>query len=317
MTARGSVSQTTNESRDLGFGSVLARESRARLLNRDGSFNARREGLPFFRSLSLYHSLLTMTWPRFLLMTVGAYVLVNCAFALGYFWLGSGALTGAAADDPTGRFLEVFFFSVHTLATIGYGNVSPASLGANLLVTIESFVGLVGFSMIAGIVFARVSRPTAGVVFSQRAVIGPYRGKTALMFRLTNIRRNELFQVTARVYFSWKKPGEQDRQFFELELERRDVMFLALTWTVVHPIDEQSPIFGVSEAELHGAEAELFVLLTATEEAFSQTVHARVSYTGQEIIMGARFVNIIEPPRDDGIVHLNVTRINELERVAL
>src|SRR5512132_4308184 len=182
------------EPKDLGFGSVVVGFNEKRLLNRDGTFNPRREGLPFLRSLSLYHHLLTITWPQFIAIVVSGYLVANASFALIYLACGPASLTGAALSTRGEAFWRAFFFSVETLATIGYGNISPNGMAAHLVMTAESLVGLLMFALVTGILFARFSRPTAAVMFSTRAVVAPYRGKTAFMFRTTNARSNQLVE---------------------------------------------------------------------------------------------------------------------------
>src|ERR1700756_4908107 len=179
---------------DLGFGSVGGRESRKRLLNRDGTFNVRREGLGYWESLSAYHYFLTISWPKFLGYVAAVYIALNALFAAGFVACGKGALTGFANEAPMEQFWRAFFFSIHTLATIGYGNIVPVAFAANALVAFESLVGLLGFSIIAGIVFARFARPRAEIAFSKYAVVGPYRDKSALMFRIVNKKRNEIVE---------------------------------------------------------------------------------------------------------------------------
>ncbi|HEX7809596.1 MAG TPA: ion channel, partial [Thermoanaerobaculia bacterium] len=185
----------TDVGSDLGFGSVVARESRKRLLNRDGTFNVRREGLRFWESLSAYQYLLTISWPKFFGFIVGSYLAANAVFAAIYVSLGDGALAGVHAKQIAGRFTEAFFFSVHTLATIGYGTIAPATLPANVIVTLETLIGLVGVAVMAGISFARFSRPVANVVFSRNAVIAPYRGGRAFMFRIVNRHSSQLVEL--------------------------------------------------------------------------------------------------------------------------
>ena len=158
--------------RDLGFGAVVAGQ-RQRLLNRDGSFNVMREGLRPWVSLSLYHDLLEITWPRFLGLIVVYYMAMNLLFALAYLGCGLEGIEGAHATTLGGRFLESFFFSVQTFATIGYGGMHPVGLAANLLVTLESLVGLLGFALATGLLFARFSRPVAKVLFSEKAITTP------------------------------------------------------------------------------------------------------------------------------------------------
>jgi inward rectifier potassium channel len=306
--------QTDDPNLDLGFGSVVARESRQRLLNRDGTFNVRREGLGFWQSLSAYHFVLNLTWPRFLAYVAAAYLVANALFACAYVACGPGALSEGSG------FANAFFFSVDTMATIGYGSVSPASTAANVLVTIESLVYLLGFSLIAGVVFARFARPAAQVVFSRVAVIAPYRDKRAFMFRVVNQKSAELVQLEAKVMLARRKKGSAtsaEREFIPLRLERERVVFFPLTWTVVHPIDEQSPLFGKSEEDLRAVDGEFLILLNAFDETFSQTVHTRSSYRAEEVLWGAKFRSVFNPPDEDGTISVDIRKLHDVERVTL
>jgi inward rectifier potassium channel len=287
--------QTLSEQdlRDLGFGSVVSRESHQRLLNRDGSFNVERRGLHFWSSFSLYHALLTMPWWQFLLVGVGWYALANTVFALAYVACGPAALASTTPGIEHDPFLRAFFFSVETLSTIGYGNIVPTGVAANVVVTIEALAGLAGFAIVTGLLFARLSRPTAKVLFSHHAVIAPYRDITAFEFRVANARSSELIQVSAIVLLSRFEQigGVHTRQYYPLPLEREKVVFLPLTWTVVHPIDETSPLHGETQESMRRSQSEFLVLLSAFDEIFSTTVQTRTSYTPHEIICGARFAN--------------------------
>ncbi|HVR39158.1 MAG TPA: ion channel, partial [Thermoanaerobaculia bacterium] len=205
---------------DLGFGSVVSRESRQRLLNRDGTFNVRRDGLRFLESLSAYHYFLTITWTRFLVYTISGYILANALFATAYVAAGAHALTSFTGEPMPLRFVDAFFFSVHTLATIGYGNVAPINLAANIIVTIESLVGLLGFAVVAGIVFARFARPVARILFSRNAIIAPYRGGRAFMFRIVNQRSNQIVELETKVLLARRKREDSlSREFIPLKLE--------------------------------------------------------------------------------------------------
>jgi inward rectifier potassium channel len=303
---------------DLGFGSVVARESRRRLLNRNGTFNVKREGLTFLESLSAYHYFLTITWTRFLGYVAGAYIGANAIFAVAYVGCGDDALTGFPNMGMWERFATGFFFSVHTLATIGYGNIAPGNFLANIVVVFESLLGLLGFALVAGIVFARFARPMAQVIFSDRAIIAPYRGMTAFMFRIVNQRSNELVQLEAKVMLSRRKRGvEGEREFIPLRLERDTVVFFPLTWTIVHPIDEKSPLHGMTEVDLLGCDSEFLIMLNAFDETFSQTVHTRSSYRGDEVFWGARFKSIFNPPRPDGTLSVDIRKLHDFDRVPL
>lgn len=274
---------------DLGFGSVLSAEE-GRLLNRDGSFNVVREGLHPLRSLSVYHYLLTVTWTKFILWVCLGYVAANALFAVGYVLCGPGALVGTDGLGVGGRYLTAFFFSVETLATIGYGHVAPSGLAANLLMAVEALVGLLSFALASGLVFARFSRPVAWIVYSRRALIAPYRDGAGFMFRIVNGRSNQLIEVHAKVSVALGHDGA--RRFHELPLEREGVVLFPLSWTIVHPIDESSPLWGMTEEELRASDAEFFVTLQAIDETFSQQVHSRTSYKPGEIVWGARFADV-------------------------
>jgi inward rectifier potassium channel len=302
--------------RDLGFGAVVARESRKRFLNKDGSFNVVREGLSFFRSLSPYHYMLTTTWPRFLGLVVLFFLLTNAVFGAAYFACGPGQIAGSRAVGLPSQYLEDFFFSVQTFATIGYGGLYPAGLAANVLVTLESLVSLLGFALATGILFSRFSRPTARILFSERAIIAPYREISAFEFRVANIRRNEMIQVEARVMLTrLKRDGSGNREFLPLALERDKVVFFPLSWTIVHPIDESSPLWGVTAEDLEAWNAEFLVLFSGIDETFSQTVHTRSSYKPHEVVWGARFTNLFNPPKPDGTLSIDIGRLHDVERL--
>ena len=304
-----------DDTRDLGFGSVVSRESRLRLLNRDGTFNVRRRGLGFFESLSAYHTLLTLSWPRFLGLVVAAYFAANVLFAIAYLLCGPGALMGPMVGES--HLLQAFFFSVETIGTIGYGQIAPASTAANVVMTIESVSGLMGLAIVTGLLFARFSRPIAAILFSRWAVIAPYRGSRAFEFRIANRHKNELVELEAKVLYSRTRDrgGRRMREFLELGLERRTVVFFPLTWTIVHPIDETSPLQGVTHEQLVAEDAEFLVLLQGTDETFAQRVHARSSYKPHEIVWQARFTDVFQPPGPDGALAVNVGRLHEFERL--
>ena len=303
------------EERDLGFGSRVLQQTGSRFLNRDGSFNVVRENQSFLRSLNLYHEMLSAPLWAFYGVIFGAYLLLNLLFAGLYLLCGPGALHGATAVSPGDRFLEAFFFSVQTLATIGYGRLSPEGSAANALVAVEALVGLLGVAFATGLSFARFSRPLAHILYSDRAVIAPYRGGTGFMFRVINERRNQLIEVKARVAFSRmvSENGRRIRKFEPLSLERTTVQFFPLHWTLVHPIDEKSPLNGVTAESLRASEAEFMILLTGTDETFSQTVHSRSSYLADEVVVGARFQDMFVDG-GDGRPRIDMRRFHEVEQ---
>lgn len=299
------------EPTDLGFGSVVGGANERRLLNRDGSFTSRREGFSALSYLNGYHALLTMTWGRFLLWVAAFYLVANGFFALLYLAAGPHALAGTADAPMGGAFLRAFFFSIETFATIGYGNIFPVSAAANSLVVVESLCGILAVALLTGLVFARFSRPTAALLFSEVAVVAPYQGRTGFMFRITNARSNQLMELEAKVQFTFLDGS--GRRYEQLKLERSRVTFFPLSWTIVHPIDESSPMFGMEPEDFVTHDAEVLILISGVDETFAQLVHARSSYKPSEIRFGARFANIYKPVREDGTIAIDVSRLSEVE----
>lgn len=310
---------TKEVDRDLGFGSIVVGQSRERLLNADGTFNVRRTGLPLLTSLNLYHILLSMSWRSFLLLVLLLYFLSNIVFGALYASFGPTAIIDTSSEPMANIFVRGFFFSVQTFATIGYGTIHPAGIVPNLLVTIESYYSLIANALITGVVFARFARPTAKIIFSNVAVIAPYRDVQGLMFRLVNGRSNQLIEVEVKVLFAHfvNENGRSVRRFDFLELERKKVTFLPLAWTVVHPIDKASPLFGLDSEDYIRTDAEILILLTATDETFSQIVHTRSSYKPHEIRCGHKFVNIYNEVEDGEPISIDIRKLSGIEPAEL
>ena len=308
--------QTAEErDRDLGFGSVVSQQQHVRLLNRDGTFNVRRrESLA--DSLS-YYALLMMSWPKFMALVIVSYGVINGIFAYLYVLCGPNGLQPTANSELTSPFLRAFFFSIETFSTIGYGNVVPVGLAANVLVSIEALCGLLGFALATGLLFARFSRPTAKILFSDRALIAPYQSITSFQFRIINARNNQIIELGARVLFSRfeDSEGNRVRKYYQLPLEREKVVFFPLAWTIVHPIDKNSPMYGLSREDMLATDAEFLILLTGIDETFAQTVHARSSYRADELIWGAKFQNLYLYDDDGHILGVNMERFHAFERV--
>lgn len=305
----------TDPTRDLGFGTVVTRGSRRRLLNRDGTFNSRRDGLGAFEALSPYHSLLTISWPWFFALLSAVYLVINGLFALAYLACGPGALQHPPTAPGGGRLLEAFFFSVQTFATIGYGTISPIGTAANIVVTIESLVGILTVALATGLMFARFSLPGAKIRFSKHAIVAPYQGITGFMFRLTNARNTDLINVECELQLSRfeMRQGRRERVFYRLSLERDSVTFFILGWTVVHPITPESPLAGWTDELLRESEAEFLILIRAMDDTLSQQVNVRSSYVAEEVRWGVRFRSLYNPVADDGTISIDIRRLNDLE----
>jgi inward rectifier potassium channel len=265
--------QKINPENDLGFGPQPVIKSQP-LINKDGSVNVRRKGLAFFNTADNYHTLITMSWGRFWFIVLSGYLFANLFFATIYVLIGMDSLDGANSTNGVGHFLDAFFFSAQTISTVGYGHISPKGVVANSVAAIESMMGL-------------------------------------LAFRISNLRRNVLIDLDVEVVFSYNEiiDGKATRRFFPLELERSKVSILTLNWTIVHPLDENSPLADITPDELERTQASFSVLLKAFDDTFSQTVHSRTSYTYADMVWDAKFAPMFERDEDGRIV-LDMSKIS-------
>jgi inward rectifier potassium channel len=285
--------------------------SLSRAVNRDGSFNVRRTGVSW-RAFHPWMQIVNMSWPGFAALVIVLYVSINWTFALAYFMMPPDAVRGTAAPTENGRLMNDFFFSGHTLTTVGYGNFYPDGIMANVVANLEALVGLLSFAVITGTLVARVSRPSARISYSDRALIAPYQEGSALMFRIANERSNNLVELKAQVLFMSvvKIDGKvPERKFDYLTLERQEVLLFPLTWTIVHPIDQASPLFGKSAQDLADLQSELIVYIKGFDETFSQVVHSRYSYRHDEIAWGAKFLPAFRFEEGGGLL-LEVDKIS-------
>ena len=224
-------------------------------------------------------------------LVLGLYLAVNTVFAFLYYLMDPGQIRGSEAATEMQRFLNDFFFSSHTLTTVGYGSMSPGGLAGNVTAAIEALVGLMGFAVITGLLIGRVSRPSARIAYSSNALVAPYRDATALMFRIANERSNNLLEMHAQVMLMTVEmvAGKLERRFAPLKLERDTIVFFPLPWTLVHPITAESPLHGRTAEDIVRLQAELMILVKGFDETFSQTVQSRYSYRFDEIVWGAKF----------------------------
>ena len=235
---------------------------------------------------------------------------------MAYLSSGVVSIEGTSGITMGEKFFEAFFFSVQTFTTVGYGHLTPKGIVGNLIATLDAFVGLISFALATGLLFARFSKPTAKILFSKQAIIAPHRGITAFEFRLANARSNQLVEVEVKVLFSEMEmvKSNRKRRFRDLPLERNKVAFLPLHLTVVHPIDETSPLNGLTMEDLEKSDAEFLVLITAVDETFSQTVHARSSYKYSEIVWGAKFRDIFHYS-NNGIISVDLRCIHDIDKL--
>lgn len=309
--------QDAQPPKDLGLSGRIAQSPQKRMMRPDGSLNVVRVGHGFWQSLNVYQHLLTVTWPRFFLYVLVVYAGANLIFAGLYLAAGEGAIQGGESGGASDRWHNAIFFSVQTIATIGYGQMTPRGTMANSLVALEALTGLMGFALITGILFARFSRPTAHILRSRVAVVAPYKDITGLMFRVANGRSSQLIDVKATVTYSWmdrSDDGRVMRRFQPLLLERDSVSLLPTQWVVVHPIDEKSPLVNRSHEQILAADPEIFVALSAIDETFSQVVHSRFSYADDDIVDGARFADLFGTTAD-GVLTIDLSKLSDVDRV--
>jgi inward rectifier potassium channel len=296
---------------DLGFGQKESVRGQ-RIINKDGSFNIRKKGIPFLESFNFYHYLVTISWTRFILIVFTGYVVINLLFALIYYLIGAENLNGVTATDGFGKFLTMFFFSTQTFTTVGYGNLSPAGVGSNTVAALESLIGFLALALATGLLYGRFSRPIARLQFSKHSIIAPFSGMKAYQFRVANKQRSQMINVNVTVMLTILEntDGTSVRKYYNLKLEYPQINMFPTVWTVNHPIDENSPMFGMTHDTLMKGEAEIMILLKGYDDTFSQDVHTRFSYRADEIVWGAKFVNIFGQ-EDDGTPTIAVDRIDE------
>lgn len=281
-----------SETKDLGFGSKVFNKQ-VRMVNADGSPNVEKLGRPWFRPYDIYHTLIMMSWAKFTLVIVGFYVVINLVFSTAYMLVGTHQLTGLEGETFWENWVEAFFFSAQTVTTLGYGRMAPVGAAASILAAVESLLGLMGFALGTGLLYGRFSRPEAKILFSAHAVVAPYEGGKGLMIRLANERSSQLIEAEAVVTATYTPRGQQKREYERLELELDKLTYLALSWTLVHPLDKDSPISHLSEQDMDELGFEVVVQIKAFDDSFGTTVYQRRSYTAAEIHWNEKFVSIL------------------------
>ncbi len=261
-----------------------------RIVNRDGSFNVRRLGRQY-KTVHFYHFLIRRSWPAFFATIFAVFLAANIAFTILYCAAGLDGLQGIPDGTAAEKFLHAFFFSIETLTTVGYGTVAPRSIAANVIVSLEATTGVLGLAFSAGLLYGRFSRPDTKMLFSNYAIVAPYQEGMSLQFRIANLRANALVDLEATVLLMTVEGtgAAARRAYASLALERTSILFLPLTWTIVHPIDSNSPLAGLTPETFAAKRAEILVLIRCFDDTFSQTVNIRFSYRYDEILWGHRF----------------------------
>jgi inward rectifier potassium channel len=290
-----------------------------RFIKKDGSPNVEKRGISLFERYSIYHVMITISRWKFALAILSFFICINLVFALIYFLVGTDQLGGVSASTKFGHFAEAFFFSAQTFTTVGYGRISPSGTLTSSIAAIEALTGLLSFAVVTGLFYGRFSRPRAYIKFSENMVIAPYNDITALMFRMAPYKNNQLTEAEVKINAAMgiEENGKPANKFYSLDLEISKINSLNLSWTVVHPIDEKSPLYNFTLEDLNTARLEVLVFVKAFDEIFSNTVIARTSYTADEIIPGARFKIMFEPDPSGKVTFLHLDRLNDIEIVKL
>lgn len=299
---------------DPGFGEEIGGKSR-RLINKDGSFNVRRRG-GGVGMRNVYQYLLDLSNLKFFLLILIGYVVLSLLFALLYFSIGSNHLIGVHGETLMGSFMDCFYFSTQTFTTVGYGAIAPSGAATSAVASFEAFTGLIFFAIATGLLFARFSKPRAILRYSANAVIAPYEDGEALMFRFANARNNVLMEIHARTIVVMRSATDDalHRRYFGLKLEIDSITFLPLSWTLVHKIDDSSPMKGLTLSEMKDLDFEILILITAFDDTFHQTIHSRHSYVADEMVWGAKFIRAFSP-NSRGAITLDLDALDEIEMI--
>ena len=305
-----------NQINDLGIGRIAAETSLERFINKDGSFNMRREGLGRFSSINPFYWLLDLSFPTFFGIIVAIFFGINLIFTGLYLLCGPDAIVSNIKSDtlenPAWR---AFFFSVETLSTIGYGHIAPVNMAAHWVSTVQAFFGLLTAALITGLLFARFSRPNNKILSSRNMLIAPFNGGWGLMCRFTNGLRNEIIELEASLTMARFETvnGKRQRMFYPLKLERKFVAFFTLGWTLVHPITPESPLWEKTQPDLIESRTEFLVVLQGLDDILYQKMHSRTSYVADEVIWNAKFTDMyLKRP---GPVSIDVRRLSDIERL--
>jgi inward rectifier potassium channel len=309
------MNRKNREELELGFGSKNYKES-IRFLNNDGSVNVKRVGLGWINNTDIYHFLISISLTKLIVIILSSYIVINLVFASIYYMVGANHFGGMdfETNSELQKFFGLFFFSAQTVTTLGYGHIYPMGNAASIAAAFESLLGLLIFALATGGLYGRFSRPKADVLYSKNILISPYKESWGLMFRITNKKQYELIETEAFVNITMNNPETNRRDFFNLKLEINRINFLALSWTLVHHINEESPLYGLTKGDYEKYDAEFIILIKAINDTYSQTVYSRNSYKAHDLIENAKF-KPITPVANKGMLNVSVTDIHHFDVV--
>lgn len=294
-----------------GFG-ANASDYGGRFVNKNGQANIKKKGVNFWERISWYHAMLAIPRWKFLFLVFAFFIIANFIFACIYYFVGVEHLSGMNTDSELKKFGEAFFFSAQTFTTVGYGRISPSGFLTSTIAAFEALIGLLTFALATGLFYGRFSKPTAYLKFSGNAIIAPFKDGTALMLRIAPFKNTTLTDAEAKVTLGMavEENGKITNKFFPLQLEYHNVNALTLSWTIVHPITEESPLYGFSKEDFENTRGEILIFIKAFDDMFSNTVVARSSYTFREIIYGAKFIPMYHRNNDADATILDLEKLN-------
>lgn len=290
-----------------------------RFLNKDGTANVQKRGMGFFNHISWFHTFLNMPSWKFISVILFFYIVINFVFALVYFVIGVEHLNGIDSSASAWvQFGQAYFFSAQTFTTVGYGHISPSGFLTSALSAAEALIGLLSFAIATGLFFGRFSKPVAFLKFSHNAIIAPYGDSTALMIRITPYKNTNFTDAAVKVTLGMNvsENGVMKNQFYSLELEMDRINSLNLSWTLVHPITEESPLFQFDAANFASTTGEIMVFVKTFDDMFSTVVATRSSYTFDEVVYGAKFKPMYSRSTDNSKTTLHLDKLNEFELVS-
>ena len=301
---------------NVGFGEKSLYQG-DRLLNSNGEFNVKRRGMPLLKRIDIFYFMVGISWSYFYLIIFALFFLINFSFGIIYMSIGIEHLTGLVHKSFWENAWECFFFSAQTFTSVGYGRVAPTGFWISLIASFEAMIGLMSFAVATGLLYGRFSRPRAKLMFSDNIILSPYKEDTALMFRFINKKQNTLTDAEVRVTLSMedKTVNPPIRRFYYLEPEFKNINFLSLNWTVVHHINDQSPLFQMKMADLQESKAEFIISIQAFDSTFSQVIQARHSYTWTQLKEGYKFARMYFPSENGSGTIMEIDKLSDIEKV--